>query len=268
MIQSLFFILFTHFAVGLMFLTLFISLHEIGKLYFRATTGVAFALILLALLASPLGLTSSNFNGMETGLPQKAAFLLFCVSLALIAVFNLILPRHYKKILVAILVSGLLGVLFYSETARAATPHVEWWTMILNTVSSTLMLGAVLGAMITGHWYLVQHKLSLTPLKTSARIYLFSVLLRIVSVAAALLWASETAALAGWLASFDFRGYLFMARVAVGLLLPLVFGWMTWSAVKIGSTQSATGILYATVVLTLLGETFGNVLFRMTGIPM
>ncbi len=267
MIQSLFFVLFTHFAVGLIFITLFISLAEIGRLYFRVTTGVAFVLILLALLASPFGLMSSNFKGVEAGLPLKAAFLLFCVSLALIAVFNLILPRHHKKILVAILVSGLLGVLFYSETARAAIPFVEWWAMMLNTISSTLMLGAVLGAMITGHWYLVQHKLSLTPLKISARIYVFAVLLRIVSVAAALLWASKTVASAGWFA-LDFRGYFFIARAAIGLLLPLVFGWMTWSAVKIGSTQSATGILYATVVLTLLGETFGNVLFRMTGIPM
>ncbi|RMF56960.1 MAG: hypothetical protein D6743_19620, partial [Calditrichaeota bacterium] len=55
MLKSIFFFLFTHFAVGLLLTIIFVSLAEIGKLFVRVTTWVAFVLVLLALLAQPFG---------------------------------------------------------------------------------------------------------------------------------------------------------------------------------------------------------------------
>ena len=60
------------------------------------------------------------------------------------------------------------------------------------------------------------------------------------------------------------RGTLFQA---FGLLLPLVFSWMVIQCVKIESNQSATGILYAAVVLVLIGEMIGNFLMIHTRFP-
>jgi hypothetical protein len=69
------------------------------------------------------------------------------------------------------------------------------------------------------------------------------------------------------LSAGSFQNYLFWGRVGIGLVLPLIFGSMIWNSVKIRSTQSATGILYATVVVVLIGETFARVLFQISGVP-
>jgi hypothetical protein len=57
-------------------------------------------------------------------------------------------------------------------------------------------------------------------------------------------------------------------RWLVGIVGPLVFGWMAYSAAKIRSTQSATGILYVAVVCTILGELLSMLLTRQTGLPL
>jgi hypothetical protein len=43
-------------------------------------------------------------------------------------------------------------------------------------------------------------------------------------------------------------------RWLAGLVSPLGLAWMTWQTLKIPNTQSATGILYATVILSFIGE--------------
>src|SRR5260370_963533 len=54
-------------------------------------------------------------------------------------------------------------------------------------------------------------------------------------------------------------------RWGVGLLAPLVLGWMAWESAKIRSTQSATGILYVVVICCFLGELTSQLLFSNTG---
>jgi hypothetical protein len=245
---------------------LFVSLKEIGKLYFRVTTGVAFGLILLALLSSPFSWNIFDTNDHLSSL-QRMSYLLLASCLLLTIAYNVILPRLSGQVLWAIFLFGIAGVLTHAFAGQGST-ILPSWLIAFNAASSTLMLGSVLGAMITGHWYLVQHKLSLAPLKITTKMYIISVALRCLVVASAIIFGGVALPSAGVFAEFDFRGYIFIGRVAVGLIIPLIFGFMTWSAVKIGSTQSATGILYATVVLVLLGETFAGFLYLMTGIPL
>jgi hypothetical protein len=54
-------------------------------------------------------------------------------------------------------------------------------------------------------------------------------------------------------------------RWLIGLVGPLVLGWMAWEAVRIRSTQSATGILYVVVILSFLGELTSQLLRVKTG---
>ena len=61
---------------------------------------------------------------------------------------------------------------------------------------------------------------------------------------------------------------LLPVRWLVGVGAPLVFGGMAYSAARIRSTQSATGILYVVVVCGFLGELLGLVLTRQTGLPL
>jgi hypothetical protein len=57
------------------------------------------------------------------------------------------------------------------------------------------------------------------------------------------------------------------ARYLVGIVTPLIFTWMTYDCVKRRANQSATGILYVTIVLVILGEGAALALLRSTGLP-
>ncbi len=273
MIHSVFFSLFTHFATGLLFVSLFISLEELGKLYFRVTSGVAFALIFLAMLSQPFGSIAFtelfSFNA-ESDFAQKVTYLSFYACLAVIAAYNVFLPRFHRPLLILMFSFGLMGVVFFAlaNAPTASAASVTTWMVAANGVSSALILGSVLAAMITGHWYLVQHNLSLNPLKKSTLLYVLAVIIRGLFLISVIILSGRAIQFSDVFAGLDFRSYVFIGRVVIGLLIPFVFGVMTWNAAKIRSTQSATGILYATVVLVLIGETFASFLYLMTGIPL
>lgn len=63
-------------------------------------------------------------------------------------------------------------------------------------------------------------------------------------------------------------GIFLGARVAFGVIAPLVFGYMIWKTVRLRSTQSATGILYATVIFVIVGEAFSKFVFYFTSLPV
>lgn len=260
MFRHLFFFLLTHFSVGLLFVVLFISLAEIGSLFFRLNTLIAFALMLFALLAQPFGSLGIMFQFSNLDL-ESATYLCFATSCLLIVLYNVLHPRLHKPLLATILLSGCAGIVGYALASNPGDLALSVkWLLAVNGFASALILGTVLGAMITGHWYLVQHNLSMKPLLDSARIFLGAVVLKLVVFLAGMLIIFGAERFLAYLVLLDFSSYLFIGRVAVGLVIPFVFGIMVWKSAKISSTQSATGILYATIILVLVGETFSKFL--------
>ncbi len=261
-LRDIFFTILTHFSVGLLVSILFLSLEEIGKLYFRVTTITALILIGFALLAAPTGEQAA----------AQVRLVFYVLTVATLVVYNLLMPRFHRPLLVVAAVLGLVGVVSHALTLLPEDQaSLGTGALFVGTaVSSALLLGSVLAAMITGHWYLVQHKLSLEPLKTSSRLYLGSVFLRSLILAVVLAVSWEGLTQEGGLAfldGFNFMSLVFVCRFVVGLLLPVVLGVMIWKTVLIRSTQSATGMLYATIVLVLVGETFARFLFFATNVP-
>ena len=57
-------------------------------------------------------------------------------------------------------------------------------------------------------------------------------------------------------------------RVTVGLVFPLGFAWMTASSLRFKNTRSATGILYASTVLVLIGTGVAVSLQDSYGVPL
>ena len=277
MIQSIFFSLFVYLSIGLIFAILFISKEEIGRLYFIVTTLIALALICVALIANSFALIKFTqifvFQATELNNFERFTYLLLILIIALLVIYNLIYPRMHKPILCIVFLLGILAivnhVLAFSQTENY-NPFVKG-LHISNAIGSTLILGSVLGAMITGHWYLVKHKLSLKPLINGSKVYIFSVFLRIFIIIFTTFsfWKIDKSENLIKLSSgFTLEGIFFIARVTIGLIIPLIFGFMVWGTVKIRSTQSATGILYATFILVLIGEVFANVFSRLIGIPL
>jgi hypothetical protein len=136
---------------------------------------------------------------------------------------------------------------------------IAWteWRPPWTAFPGAIVAGGALGAMLLGHSYLTARGLSFAPFKRMAWLLFGILVLRTLSVAPAF-FASD-------LAMMD---WVFLSlRAGLGLLVPLLLGWMVIECVRIESNQSATGILYAmTVLVCLFGELFA-VYLSLGGIP-
>lgn len=138
------------------------------------------------------------------------------------------------------------------------------WTLLareprpgFDTFLGGVAAGGALGAMLLGHSYLIARGLSFDPLRHLSRGLWYALLARTLSVVPILLGASLR--MGDWI--------FLSARVAFGLALPILFGWMVIQCVKIRSNQSATGILYAMTALVGGGEMIAAFLKVSGGIP-
>lgn len=138
----------------------------------------------------------------------------------------------------------------------------------LSAMATGLVAGGVGLAMVVGHWYLTVPQLPVSWLRRLNRLTALAMLASIALLAASIafhadaLTAARTPLLGPW-------GLFYLsARVAVGLALPLLFAWMTAGSLAYENTRSATGILYASTVLVLIGAAASLSLQDSYGIPL
>lgn len=124
---------------------------------------------------------------------------------------------------------------------------IAWteWPPPWSAFPSAIAAGGTAGAMLLGHSYLTARGLSFAPLKRMAWLLFAILVLRTLSVVPAFLARD-----------LQMMDWVFLSlRVGLGLLVPLLLGWMVIQCVRIESNQSATGILYAmTVLVGVFGE--------------
>lgn len=137
---------------------------------------------------------------------------------------------------------------------------------------SAMATGAVAGgvglAMVLGHWYLTVPEL---PVSWLRRLNGWTAIAMVVSILLVvstcfffvdLLQDAPRPLLGPW-------GWFYMgARAGAGLLLPLLFAWMTAGSLRYDNTRSATGILYASTVLVLIGTAVSISLQDTYGVPL
>lgn len=274
MFKLIFFSLFSHLAIGGLLPLLFISLDEIGTMFFRLISLLSAAFLLFALLAQPFDVQQQAASSMLAAGSSDLITGLLIFSMVTLAAGSIWLKRLRKSYVWIALASGV-AALFASATAypvATAATQSSFVVKALSFAGSAFLLGSVMTAMITGHWYLVNHRLTIQPLKIASLLFLAAAVLRVLFVIGLMSASvfSETMAtpIAQNLLSFSGEGMIFWARVAIGLAGPLIFGIMIYETVKLRSTQSATGILYAAVVMVFIGEAFSKFLWYFTGIPV
>ncbi len=138
--------------------------------------------------------------------------------------------------------------------------------------STALATGTVAGsvglAMVLGHWYLTVPKLEVRHLVRLNRVTIASMAAALVLVALSCVVFREGLE-AHRTPLFGPTGLFYLAtRVAVGLVMPLVFAGMAASALRFRNTRSATGILYASTVLVLIGAAVSVSLQDTYGVPL
>ena len=173
--------------------------------------------------------------------------------------------------LTACLIYGGMLLRVYVSTPVLAVPDSDLTVMVRATDSplrsmddllSALVLGSVMTAMLVGHSYLVAPTMSIVPLISALALIGASVCLRI-CLAGLGLWGWTSSPNAG---NLETELLLWLSvRWFLGLIAPLVLGWMAWETARIRSTQSATGILYVVVIVCLLGELTSQLLVAKTG---
>ncbi len=134
---------------------------------------------------------------------------------------------------------------------------------LLDLGTSGLLLGATLTAMLLGHWYLNTPTMELLPLRRLV------MLIAIGLAARALVGGAGLALEAALPTPLETTFWIFLSfRWLAGLVGPAILTLMTWYTLQVPNTQSATGILYASVVLTFLGELTSQLLSADTVYPI
>lgn len=260
-------------AFGVLFATAFVPKAPVGVLFYRVMGTTALAIVGAAMAAS-----------VGTGTLAWSDPILLAAGASVVAYpfySGPVRGRRWAAALGVALVGTATAVfLCLRELARLAehdplsfdAPVAEplgAGGLGLATLSA-LATGAVAGsvglAMVLGHWYLTVPNLSVKHL------------VRLNRVTVAAMGASVVAVLVSCLV---FRGGLVEpglfrstglfhlgARVAVGLLLPLLFAAMASSSLRYENTRSATGILYASTVLVLIGAALAVSLQDSYGVPL
>ncbi len=169
--------------------------------------------------------------------------------------------------------AGELVLFVVAITALIAAGMVTPWSeatsgigialAFLDLSSSGLLLGVTLSAMFLGHWYLNTPTMELLPLKRLV------ILMGIAIVVRTLVSGTGLALQATSPAPLETVFWIFVSfRWLSGILGTLMLALMSWYALQVPNTQSATGILYAGVILTFLGELTSQLLSVDTLYPI
>src|SRR5262249_4053513 len=148
------------------------------------------------------------------------------------------------------LVAALAVVSLRQSNAGDELNAASFSMRLADELTSAALLGSATTAMLMGHSYLITPTMSLTPLRRLLCALLASLTLRMVLAGLGLWsWTREHS-----LVNLEDETVLWLPlRWGIGLLAPLILGWMAWQTARIRSTQSATGILYVIVIFCFLG---------------
>lgn len=137
---------------------------------------------------------------------------------------------------------------------------------IADRVTGGLVLGSITTSMLLGHWYLNTPTMKLDPLKRLIGLIAVAIICRM-AVSGSGAWLEATRLAAADALSQQWLLFLTLRWLA-GLVSPLGLAWMTWLTLKIPNTQSATGILYAAVILAFIGELTAQLMSDAANYPL
>lgn len=199
-------------------------------------------------------------------------FFVVCIALWLRMRLRPVPPSRPELFVIAAV--GLAAVVLDSLQFRAAFPPAWAQNVLLplNFVTTSFLLGGFLAGMMFGHHYLMNTDIPKKLLLTMAWILVGIMALRIVAVGATLVLFKGVVRpdvnFLDSLVSLQGHGIFFWQRILVGLFIPAIVVGLIWGTARIGSNQSATGIMYVAIAFVFIGELVARYLFLLSGIPL
>lgn len=133
--------------------------------------------------------------------------------------------------------------------------------VLVSQVATAAVLGGAVTGMLLGHWYLTAPTMSIDPLKRLSLLFGIAVILRLlVSAAGWLLAGSSLTGGTVWT--------WFALRWLAGIIAPLAISVMALQILRYRNTQAATGVLFAGVILTFIGEMSAALLYYELHVPL
>lgn len=133
--------------------------------------------------------------------------------------------------------------------------------LLVSQISTAAVLGGAVTSMLLGHWYLTAPTMSIEPLKRLSLLFGIAVGLRLVVSSAG--WVMGGQGLAD-----GTHWTWFALRWLAGIIGPLVIAAMALRILRYRNTQAATGVLFAGVILTFIGEMSAALLYSELKIPL
>ena len=141
----------------------------------------------------------------------------------------------------------------------------------LTAITSALVLGLVSGAMLFGHWYLIDLDMPVDYLRTYVRVLAMVLIADLVALGLAIALPAMLGNAVAAAAVHDlFASHLGLlaVRLILGPIATIILVWMCWQTLKIPQTMAATGLLYIAVMSVLVGEMLGRFILFRTAIPL
>lgn len=209
--------------------------------FFRIQMLVALGLsVLLALVNGPLaaqsGLSDTVLIGVGTGM-------------AVVAFFGSVLWTLERRVpgAVCCFAINVIATATLVQSALHGNGATTGALALASLLATAAVLGGTVSGMLLGHWYLTAPTMSIAPLSSLTRALLIAVIARL--MVSALCW---------WTGGDAIHGSLlwswFALRWIAGILAPLILCGMTLRILRYRNTQAATGVLFAAVILSFIGE--------------
>lgn len=160
----------------------------------------------------------------------------------------------------AILIASVVSlILSRGGFVWLATPAGAF--LFLSNLATAAVLGGAITGMLLGHWYLTAPTMSIEPLKRLS--FLFGVAVTVRLAVSVVGWG-----LGGQSLHDGTHWTWFAMRWLAGILGPLVISIMALRILRYRNTQAATGVLFAGVILTFIGEMSAALLYSELHVPL
>ncbi|MBT7422756.1 MAG: hypothetical protein HN782_00975 [Candidatus Marinimicrobia bacterium] len=200
-----------------------------------------------------------GYIGIESNFISKIYIWLW-ISLVLIITAYYWNSKRINNFIITII--SILGCFAFFQIIIQISPKSNYLILFFMILLGSMITASVFFSMILGHWYLNVINLPITLLKRS--IVVFSLLLVVRTLWDVIYMSIESVTDSYgisynlWAFTFEFDGFLLGIAMFMGNVVPLILNLFIWKTLKLQATQSATGLIYVSVLSIL----FGDLLFK------
>lgn len=268
-----FFLIFGQLAVGGFFCLSIPPFQEIGRGFYKSSATVFLAAALTMVARKVFRVWYVPDSAGSASLAELTAWGLFTL-VAAVYLYSLWGDpyRLRARAYVATLASGLVALVVSASRFRLAPiGSLETVLYPLSFLTSAAALGAAVGGMLLGHWYLIDTGLSLVPLQRLLRTFVIALLAQLAVIALSVVGYTFLAAAptgAALASLWDAHRLLLVVRLSLGPGAALVIAAMIYRTLVIPQTMAATGLFYIALLAVAVGEMLSRLILFHTSIPL